>query len=193
MKNVSLAVIFVVLIVSFSVFMVGFYSGNVLTGKIIFGDLLKQKSIKNPSIVKGSLIGAIHPKKPDSGFRIFSNLKGKTLTTGCNLLSVDQAVLSSVGDYKNGFSVCSYYGYDVCVQMVADKGGYSAVYDCTYNITCGQSCPPYTLTNQFGEVEQVNSVAVNCCNTAVFLLPPVEKLPQKIIEPVVGGKGKISA
>lgn len=191
MKKVLLTRLLVIFVIVLSTFAVGYYSGYSITGKITFVDLLSKTSTKASKIqtVKSPLIGSINPEKI-SGTRTFGYLKGKAITTGCNLLSVNQNTLSSISEYKNGFSICSNYGYDLCVLIVADKGGYSAFYDCTYDITCDSTCPPYNLVNQFGEVQQVNSVAVNCCNADTFILPPIEKIPQKVIEPVVLGVNK---
>ena len=191
MKKVLLTRLLIIFVIVLSTFAVGYYSGYFITGKITFVDLLGKASTKTSKIqaAKIPLIGSISPEKI-SGTKIFGYSKGKPIVKGCNLLSVDQNTLSDVGEYKNGFSICSNYGYDLCVSIVADKGGYSAFYDCTYDITCDPSCPPYNLVNQFGEVQQVNSIAVNCCNSGTFILPPIEKIPQKNIEPIVSSINK---
>lgn len=137
--------------------------------------MAKSSSVQDPkikdfnSIIKkdksGKLLyGAVSPKEIVST-DVFGVHGGVSIPTGCNLLSIDKDTLKKFDSDVKGYSICSEYGYDMCV--VGHVGLANTMIDCSYSVGLCPNNQNNICVYDSNDVlvDSQGYLVFNCCDT----------------------------
>ncbi len=146
-----------------------------------------QNSPTNPAqSVSPQVQNSLHGITPTRviGPRTFGSYGGKTIVSGCNLITIDATKLNLVGGNHTGNEICAYYGYNFCVDIAAedtgayvdrayDNAGVVDMFDCSNGIYCSsaENCSEFKI-HQLRDPRAVESLGdsiyigptISCCN-----------------------------